>query len=116
MLAHRIAPEPDTLGIFLPALRDLTLRRLDAKRRAQSQEDQPQLDIKEPQYWEGLQGSFKVLINSFYGYLGGPFYWNDYAAVRLGTGRGRELVQGIVNAVGGTRCRGNERDTDWGLF
>src|SRR5207253_9348151 len=34
MLAHRIGPAADTLGIFLPALSELTLRRLEAKRKA----------------------------------------------------------------------------------
>src|SRR5581483_9684072 len=34
MLTHHIGPASDSLGIFLPGLRDLTLRRLEAKRRA----------------------------------------------------------------------------------
>ena len=45
-------------------LRELTKRRIDAKHRAR------QTVGEEHALWDGLQGSFKVLINSFYGYLG----------------------------------------------
>src|SRR5262249_31674101 len=57
------------------------------------------------QYWDGLQNSFKVLINSFYGYLGGPFNFNDYAAAERVTELGRELVVDVADRMersGGT--------------
>ncbi len=40
MLTHNIAPIGDTLGIFLPSLRDLTRRRLEAKKKASEAEEE----------------------------------------------------------------------------
>jgi DNA polymerase, archaea type len=73
-------------------------------------------EAENPHYWEGLQGSFKVLINSFYGYLGGPFYWNDYAAAERVTELGRELVQGVARDLERTGSRVIEIDTDGVYF
>lgn len=117
MLTHSIAPASDTLGIFLPCLRDLTDRRLDAKRRAVESKSEASSGntMASPQYWEGLQGSFKVLINSFYGYLGGPFHFNDYEAARKVTNLGRELVQDVARNLEQTESRVIEIDTD-GVF
>ena len=189
MLTNRIAPSTDSLGVFLPALRDLTERRMEAKRRAQGEggsrqsaignrqsarPDRPRSrqstvgslhaqrapkvgkpeddvahlvegdeegagavegsglfgeglaagaaveaiedteDVR--QYWDGLQGSFKVLINSFYGYLGGPFCWNDYSAAERVTELGRELVQNIAADLVQTGSRVIEIDTDGVYF
>lgn len=112
MLTAGIAPASDTLGIFLPCLRDLTLRRLEAKRRAAEAE----ASGEESHYWSGLQGSFKVLINSFYGYLGGPFYFNDYEAARRVTERGRDLVKRIAEEMSRTGSDVIEIDTDGVYF
>ena len=128
MLTHRIAPASDTLGIFLPALKNLTERRLEAKRKAQQaeymSERAPSADtrakIEDPEsqtaYWDGLQNSFKVLINSFYGYLGGPFAFNDYEAAGRVTELGRDLVQGIARDLEETGSRIIEIDTDGVYF
>lgn len=108
MLTHQISPRSDTLQIFLPALRELTRRRLEAKRKA--------AEGAGFHYWDGLQNSFKVLINSFYGYVGGPFHWNDYEAAERVTELGRELVQevsGRITAAGGEVI---EVDTDGVYF
>jgi len=111
MLTSRIHPRTDTLGVFLPALAELTRRRLDAKSRAKS------ADRLEAQYWDGLQGSFKVLINSFYGYLGaGGFNFNDPAAAAEVTRIGRELVQRIANGIEDTGGSVVEIDTDGVYF
>ncbi|HLJ53810.1 MAG TPA: 3'-5' exonuclease [Chthonomonadaceae bacterium] len=134
MLTQRIAPASDSLGVFLPCLRELTERRLESKRRAQEphpqcveigereeadsrQSGNSESKIEDPQlYWDGLQGSFKVLINSFYGYLGGPFHWNDYAAAQRVTELGRELVQEIARDLEATGSRVIEIDTDGVYF
>jgi DNA polymerase, archaea type len=112
MLTHRIAPTGDSLGIFLPALKELTQRRLDAKRKAA---DSPK-DSPDALYWDGLQGSYKVLINSFYGYLGGPFNFNDYDAAEKVTELGRELVQGVAAEMEKTDSTVIEIDTDGVYF
>jgi DNA polymerase elongation subunit (family B) len=105
MLTYDIRPARDELGVFLPMLRSLTERRLDAKARAS--EPGPRRA-----YWNGLQSSFKILINSFYGYLGGPFHFNDHDAAAEVTRRGRELVAGVARRLTETGSRVIEIDTD----
>jgi DNA polymerase elongation subunit (family B) len=114
MLTNRIGPAADMLGIFLPALGDLTQRRLEAKRRAAERKTGD--DLNTQHYWDGLQSSFKVLINSFYGYVGGPFNWNDYAAAERVTEMGRELVQGIADRMTMSGSQVIEIDTDGVYF
>jgi len=136
MLTHRLAPQADSLGIFLPLLRELTQRRFDAKRKAQaaeSREDKanaseqvkagetasavaPPGEEQNFQYWDGLQGSYKVLINSFYGYLGGPFYWNDYDVAERVTELGRELVVDVADRMEAGGSTIIEIDTDGVYF
>ncbi len=111
MLADGIKPRSDTLDIFLPALRELTARRLDAKARAKAAAG------SEANYWDGLQGSFKVLINSFYGYLGaGGFNFNDPEAAAAVTSRGREIVKKIAEDIEATGGQVIEIDTDGVYF
>ncbi len=110
MLSGSISPQRDHLGVFLPALRDLTTRRIEAKRLANAETD-PAIS----RYWDGVQGSFKVLINSFYGYLAGPFPWNDYSAAKRVTEVGRDLVVTIARTIEGEGGRVIEIDTD-GLY
>ncbi len=112
MLHLQAAPESDTLGVFLPALAELTHRRIEAKRMAAAADR----GTTDHHYWDGLQGSFKVLINSFYGYLGGPFAWNDYRAAERVTARGRELVQAVSGRIEQTGGQVVEVDTDGVYF
>ncbi len=105
MLAHKIAPASDSLGIFLPMLRTLTERRLEAKKLA--------IDSS---YWDGIQNTFKVFINSFYGYLGGPFPWNDQKAAGRVTELGRELVQRVASDLEESGSEVIEIDTDGVYF
>src|SRR5262249_49838001 len=64
----------------------------------------------------GLQQTFKILINSFYGYLAfSQGHWNDFDAANRVTAEGRRLVNALVerlNALGATVI---EVDTD-GLY
>ncbi len=61
MLQFGIKPSADTLNVFLPTLAKLRELRLDAKARAKAAAG------LESAYWDGLQGSFKILINCFDG-------------------------------------------------
>ncbi|MBN1459220.1 MAG: DNA polymerase, partial [Armatimonadetes bacterium] len=106
MLTEGIAPASDTLGIFLPMLRELTKRRLAAKARARA------ADGPDRRQWEGVQSSLKVLINSFYGYLGTGSLFNDYEAAERVTRRGRELVLAIADRIEETGGQVIEIDTD----
>jgi DNA polymerase elongation subunit (family B) len=111
MLAEKIKPRSDTLNVFLPALAELTNRRLEAKAEARTATG------TEAHYWDGLQNSFKVLINSFYGYLGaGSFHFNDYEAAGRITELGRNLVVDISRRLEDSGSRIIEIDTDGVYF
>lgn len=113
MLSMGIKPESDVLGVFLPALEELTRRRFEAKSRAKSEA----LSEDEKHYWDGLQNSFKILINSFYGYLGSPaFNFNDMDAAERITSSGQRLVLQIADSI--ERLGGHviEIDTDGVYF
>ncbi len=112
MLTRGIKPAADRLDIFLPLLKDLTRRRFESKARAKSSP----ADSREHDYWDGLQNSYKTLINSFYGYIGGPFYFNDYAAARAVTLAGREIVQQIAAKLEASGSAVVEIDTDGVYF
>ena len=114
MLANRIGPESDRLGVFLTLLEELTRRRLKAK---SNRDALPDPDSPEWSYWDGLQSSNKILINSFFGYLGAENFWfNDPDAAEKVTLGGRELAQQIVNELKKRGCAAIEVDTDGVYF
>ncbi len=94
MLSRSIRPNTDTLNAFLPLLAELTHLRLEAKARLREVSSE-----SDRHYWDGLQGSFKVLINSFYGYLGTSLEFNDSRAADEVTRIGRELVKRIATEI-----------------
>jgi DNA polymerase, archaea type len=108
MLSEKIAPSSDRLGLFLPMLSDLTARRLEAKATLKTL----QKGTRDFAYWDGLQNSFKTFINSFYGYIGGPFYFNDYSAARQVTVSGQRIVKSIAKELEETGSIVIEIDTD----
>lgn len=110
MLTEGIAPASDTLGVFLPMLAELTRRRLEAKARARAAAGPERLR------WEGIQSSFKVLINSFYGYLGSGFLFNDFEAAERVTRRGQQLIRQIADRIEATGGEVVEIDTDGVYF
>lgn len=112
MLTQKIAPASDTLGIFLPLLSELTSRRLEAKGRLKTVSKAN----RDYAYWDGLQNSFKTIINSFYGYIGGPFYFNDYDAARRVTEAGQEVVKKIAAELETQGAQVIEIDTDGVYF
>jgi DNA polymerase elongation subunit (family B) len=111
MLADRIGPASDVLGVFLPLLEVLTNRRLHAKGEARRTRGADQAR------WTGIQSSFKVLINSFSGYLGyDRALFNDYDAVTRITLRGQELIQVVVRELEALGAEPIEIDTDGVYF
>jgi DNA polymerase elongation subunit (family B) len=111
MLSQGIAPVADHLGLYLPMLRELTRRRLEAKRLTRQSTGADQA------YWQGIQGSFKVLINSFYGYLGyGRAAFNDYDAAERVTLEGQAIIKQVVAALEASGARVIEIDTDGVYF
>jgi DNA polymerase, archaea type len=107
MLTEHHAPAADRLGVFLKMLEDLRSFRVQAKGAAR------ELDGVERRNFEALQQTFKILINSFYGYLGFSLgHFNDFAQANAVTQSGRELIK---RAVGELTARGAnvvEVDTD----
>ncbi|MDH7480555.1 MAG: DNA polymerase domain-containing protein [Armatimonadota bacterium] len=110
MLSQGIKPASDVLDVFLPALAELTKRRIEAKSKAKSSSE------SERAYWDGLQASFKVLINSFYGYLGAPFNFNDYDAAEKITTSGQAIVKQIAESIEKAGGSVIEIDTDGVYF
>jgi DNA polymerase elongation subunit (family B) len=115
MLSEGITSSRDTLGAYLPMLTELTRRRLHAK--AESRRASGIGQEAERAMWEGMQGSFKVLINSFYGYLGyGGGLFNDYDAAERVTLAGQRIVKQIVVDLRQQGATPIEVDTDGVYF
>ena len=93
MLSRGIGPKRDGLGVFLKLLDKLRAFRLDAKlkmREAGTEADRTHFDV--------LQTTFKILINSFYGYLGfSQARFNDFDAAEEVTRQGRELLRSMID-------------------
>jgi len=89
MLTFGYFPRRDSLGVFRRSCATSAVFRVEAKRSGRS------ADTAEARaYYEALQTTFKILINSFYGYLGvslGRF--NDYAAANQVTAKGGNCIQ-----------------------
>ncbi len=104
-------PASDPLGALIPLLAELRTYRLEYKKRARAA-----TDPLEREEFAARQASFKVLINSFYGYLGFPgarFADSELAAEV--TARGRALLQSLVEWFEARGHRVLEADTD-GLY
>lgn len=101
-------PRTDTLGVFIPMLRRLRDYRLKYKQLAKGAPTAAERDEA-----QARQTAFKILINSFYGYLG-------FSAARFGDGelaaevtrRGRELLQALIAEFQRLGCTILEADTD----
>lgn len=115
MLARGIAPWDDDLGVFLPMLAGLREMRLKAKRDSEeaSRQSRPEDELAA----DGLQSAFKILINSFFGFLGTHgLHFNDPVAGGRVTEAGREVMGKIVNGLRERGCTVIEADTDGAYF
>lgn len=101
-------PAGDTLGVFIPMLKELREERLKYKKLARESSDAV---LK--QEYSARQASYKIVINSFYGYLGfaGARFADSELAAEV-TARGRELLQKLIAEFERTRCNVLEADTD----
>lgn len=101
-------PTNDPLGAFIPLLENLRDYRLHYKNLAREESD-PSLKRE----YQARQASFKILINSFYGYLGFPgarFGDPDLAAEV--TAQGREYLKALIAEFQNQGCTVLEADTD----
>ena len=108
MLQFDCFPASDQLQIFRHLLTDLRTFRLQAKSDMRSAKDpKRQRDL------HALQNTFKILINSFYGYLGfaqGNFA--DFDAAARVTQIGRDLLKKMIDWLGKQGAKVIEVDTD----
>jgi DNA polymerase elongation subunit (family B) len=101
-------PGNDTLGVFIPLLRRLLEYRLKYKQIARTGATADERDEA-----QARQATYKILINSFYGYLGfsGARFGDGDLAAEV-TRRGRELLQQLIDEFGRHGCKILEADTD----
>ena len=108
MLQFDCFPATDQLQIFRHLLTDLRTFRLEAKTQMRAAKDS-----KEQRYFHALQNTFKILINSFYGYLGfaqGSFA--DFDAAARVTQIGRDLLKKMIGWLNARGAEVIEVDTD----
>jgi len=108
ILHCRYFPQGDRLGAYEAALRELLRRRLEIKHELKSLKDNTRfarLDAR--------QGAFKIIINSFYGYLGtSRMNFADLDMAERVTAKGQQTVQRMADIVEGLGARIAEIDTD----
>jgi DNA polymerase elongation subunit (family B) len=108
MLVYKYLPKKDELGVFSGLLSDLRQFRVKAKELARDAKDD-----ESRVYFNALQSTFKILINSFYGYLGFQMaHFNDFAAANQVTAKGRELIQAAIAWLKDKQAKIIEVDTD----
>ena len=108
MLVLNKCPRNDYLGVFLEKLSELRQYRLKYKKLAR--EAQNPIDKLE---FDARQKSFKILINSFYGYLGLPTaIFGDVELASQITAKGRELLGGLIEEFKRLGLKVLEADTD----
>jgi DNA polymerase, archaea type len=111
MLSYECFPRHDVLGVFPSLLCDLREFRVQAKGLARHA-----TDPTTRRYYDALQATFKILINSFYGYLGFTMgHFNDFEQAERVTRTGREIIQQLTGSLERAGCRIIEIDTD-GLY
>ncbi|MDP9004562.1 MAG: DNA polymerase II, partial [Verrucomicrobiota bacterium] len=108
MLQFDCFPVTDQRQIFRHLLTDLRTFRLEAKASMRSAKERPQ-----QQYFHALQNTFKILINSFYGYLGfAQGHFADFEAAARVTQIGRDLLQKMIDWLTARDAQVIEVDTD----
>ncbi len=108
MLIHGLGPATDAAQVFLKLLATLRTFRLNAKSAMREAPDENQrLEL------DALQTTFKILINSFYGYLGfSQARFNDFDIADRITREGRELLTQMVMWLEDNGAKPVEIDTD----
>jgi DNA polymerase I len=108
MLQFDCWPATDQLQIFRHLLTDLRTFRLEAKASMRAAKDRAR-----QLYFHALQNTFKILINSFYGYLGfAQGHFADFDAAARVTQIGRELLQKMIDWLTARGAQVIEVDTD----
>lgn len=108
MLAFGYLPANDSLNVFGGLLTDLRRFRLEARQRMRDAAEETAR-----RHFSALQSTLKILINSFYGYLGfAQGHFADFEAAAAVTAKGRELLRAMVAWLQQARATVIEIDTD----
>src|SRR5437899_9208807 len=108
MLKFDWFPVSDQLQIFRHLLTDLRTFRLEAKERMRAERDSAR-----QHHLQALQNTFKILLNSFYGYLGfAQGHFADFDAAARVTQIGRDLLKKMIDWLGKRGAKVIEVDTD----
>jgi DNA polymerase I len=108
MLQFDCFPVTDELQIFRHLLTDLRTFRLEAKARMRAEQDPTK-----QHHLQALQNTFKILLNSFYGYLGfAQGHFADFDAAARVTQIGRDLLKKMIEWLKARGAQVIEVDTD----
>src|SRR6266496_1745953 len=108
MLQFDCFPVTDQLQIFRHLLTDVRAFRLEAKARMRAERDPAR-----QHHLQALQNTFKILLNSFYGYLGfAQGHFADFDAAARVTQIGRDLLKKMIEWLNAHGAHVVEVDTD----
>ncbi|PYL97454.1 MAG: DNA polymerase II [Verrucomicrobia bacterium] len=108
MLQFDCFPASDRLQIFRHLLTDLRTFRLEAKAKMRAEKNPAR-----QHHLQALQNTFKILINSFYGYLGfAQGHFADFDAAARVTQIGRDLLKKMIGWLNAHGANVIEVDTD----
>src|SRR5213082_376661 len=108
MLQFECFPATDQLQIFRHLLTDVRTFRLEAKAEMRAEQDPAK-----QHHLQALQNTFKILLNSFYGYLGfGQGHFADFDAAARVTQIGRDLLKKMIDWLNAHGAKVIEVDTD----
>src|SRR5437867_2058472 len=108
MLQFDCFPATDQLQIFRHLLTDLRTFRLEAKAQMRAEKDPAK-----QHHLQALQNTFKILLNSFYGYLGfAQGHFADFDAAARVTQIGRDLLKKMIEWLNAHGAQVIEVDTD----
>ena len=108
MLQFECFPTTDQLQIFRHLLTDLRTFRLEAKAKMRAEKDPAK-----QHHLQALQNTFKILLNSFYGYLGfAQGHFADFDAAARVTQIGRDLLRKMIEWLNAHGAQVIEVDTD----
>lgn len=113
MLQYECTPgEKDPLGVFISTLQGLTDLRLESKAAMNEAEDETlreELDAR--------QGSYKILINSYYGILSFALaLWNNHSEGNRVASTGRDILKHMIACIERDGGQVIEVDTDGVIF
>ena len=108
MLQFDCFPVTDELQIFRHLLTDLRNFRLEAKAKMRAERDPAK-----QHHLQALQNTFKILLNSFYGYLGfAQGHFADFDVAARVTQIGRDLLKKMIDWLNARGAQVIEVDTD----